>query len=114
MATLTGHVVLQPRAPLRLDAMIRVRLVDVSLADAPAMVLGEARIAAQGQPVPVPWRLQYDPRRIDANHRYALRAEIRDAQGILLWQTTTSHPVLTGGAPSDQVEVTVEPVTRPH
>lgn len=111
-AVLSGAVTYRERMPLRLDAVIKVRLEDVSLADAPAMILAEQEIPARGLSVPVPFRLEYDPARIDERYRYAVRAEIRGAGNELLWTTTTSHPVLTRGAPRDGVEVVVERVAR--
>jgi putative lipoprotein len=114
MAVMEGVVVLEPRAPLRRDATITVRLVDVSRADAPAMLLAQQQIAAKGQPVPVPFRLEYDPEKVSERNRYALRAEIRDAGGTVLWTSTTHHPVLGADAPAGPIEVRVEPLTRPH
>jgi putative lipoprotein len=114
MATLNGQVVLQPRGALQLDASVRVRLEDVSRADAPAMIIAETTFPAKGHSSPIPFALEYDPTRIDERYRYAVRAEIRDARKRLLWVTTTHHGALTQGAPSDGIQVTVEPVTRPH
>lgn len=113
-ATLSGQVVLQPRGPLRFDETVRVRLDDVSRADAPAMVIAETTFPAKGHTSPIPFSLDYDPARIDERFEYAVRAEIRDAGNRLTWVTTTRHPALTRGAPADGVTVTVEPVTRPH
>lgn len=111
-ATLSGTVTYRERIPLRLDAVIRVRLEDVSLADAPALVLAETEFPAKGLSVPVPFELQYDPKRIDLRNRYAVRAEIRGGGNELLWTTTTMHPVLTADAPADGVEIQVEQVRR--
>ncbi|NIV19824.1 MAG: hypothetical protein GWN54_04115 [Gammaproteobacteria bacterium] len=98
--------------PLRLDAVIKVRLLDVSLQDAPAMVLAEQEIPARGLAVPIAFALPYDPTTIDGRYSYAVRAEIRDGRNVLLWTTTTSHPVLTRGAPTDGVEIMLELVKR--
>jgi len=114
MTTLSGTVVLKPRGTLRLDATVRVRLEDVSRADAPAMIIAETSFPAKGHTSPIPFQLSYDPGRIDQRYRYAVRAEIRDPQNRLLWVTTTHHAALTQGAPDDNIEVAVEPVTRPH
>lgn len=113
-ATLTGQVVLEPRGPLRFDETVRVRLEDVSRADAPAMIIAETTFPAKGHTSPIPFSLTYDPDRIDERFEYAVRAEIRDAGNRLTWVTTARHPALTRGAPGDGVVVTVEPVTRPH
>ena len=70
-------------------------------------MLAEQTIRTDGRQVPIPFKLNYDPERIEPRHRYAVRAEIRDAHGDLLWITDTMSPVLTNGAPSDGVEVRV-------
>lgn len=107
MATLSGTVAYRERMALPINARINVRLLDVSRMDVPAVVLAEQNIDAQGQSVPVPYALEYDPARIQDNMSYAVRAEIRDAAGALLWTTDTVHPVLTRGAPSDGVDIRV-------
>ncbi len=106
-AILSGTVTYLPRIALPPDAVVQVRLEDVSLADAPAVTLAEQTIPTGGRQVPLPFELRYDPARVEPRHRYSLRAEIRDGGGILLWTTDTSHPVLSPGMPSDGVEIRV-------
>lgn len=106
-ATLTGTVTYLQRIALPPDAVVTVRLLDVSLADAPSVTLAEDVIQAEGQNVPIPYALTYDPGRVDARHRYVVRAEIRDGAGALRWTTDTAIPVLTHGAPTDEAEVRV-------
>ena len=112
MAELTGTVVYRERIALRMDAVITVRLSDVSLMDVPAVLIAEQQIEARGKSVPIPYSLSYDPERIVEGRVYAVRAEIRDGQGGLLWTSDTVIPVLTRGAPSDQVEIQVIQVNR--
>jgi len=106
-ATLTGTVSYLPRIALPPDAVVTVRLLDVSLADAPSVTLAEAVIPTDGRQVPISFALAYRADEIQPRHRYAVRAEIRGADGGLLWTTDTIHPVLTNGAPTDGVEVRV-------
>ena len=110
MAVMNGTVTYRERMALRLDSVVTVRLEDISLADAPALVLAETSLETRGQSIPIPWQLEYDPKRIRENMSYAVRAQIRDGQGALLWTSDTVHPVLTRGAPSDDVEILVVPV----
>ncbi len=107
MATLSGTVTYRERMALPINASVNVRLLDVSLMDVPARVLAEDNISAQGQSVPIPYRLEYDPMLIREGMSYAVRAEIRGAGGELMWTTDTVHPVLTRDAPSDGVEIRV-------
>ena len=106
-ATLTGTVTYLQRIALPPDAVVTVRLLDVSLADAPSVTLAEQTIPTEGRNVPIAYALTYDPGRIEPRHRYAVRAEIRDGAGALRWTTDTTVPVLTQGAPSDDVEIRV-------
>jgi putative lipoprotein len=110
LATLSGTVVYRERMALPINAVITVRLQDVSLQDVPAVLLAEETLSAQGRSVPIPWSLDYDPNRIQERLSYAVRAEIRSPEGELLWTTDTVHPVLTRGAPSDDVEILVRRV----
>ncbi len=112
-ATLSGTVTYLPRIALPPDAVVHVRLEDVSLADAPATTLAEQTIPTQGRQVPIPFTLEYDPGRLEPGHRYAVRAEIRSPGDGLLWTTDTLHPVLTAGAPLDRVEIRVVQTTAP-
>ena len=109
MASVTGNVVYRERMALTDDAVVTVQLQDVSLADAPAKVLGEQVIKGPGQ-VPIPYEVQYDEGEIDERHTYAIYARIDDGQGNLMFTTTQSYPVITHGNPTEDVEVLVERV----
>jgi uncharacterized lipoprotein YbaY len=106
---LTGTVSYRVRSALPDDAVVKVSLVDVSRADAPATVLAEQQIITGGQQVPIPFELKYDPAAIDQRYTYAVQARI-EIGGQLAFISTTIHPVLTRGNPVTDVEVIVEPV----
>jgi len=106
-ASLGGVVTYHQRVALPPDAEAQVQLIDASLADAPADVLAEQKIAPVGQ-VPIAFRLDYDPTRVDARRRYQLQARI-EAGGKLLFINTKAHPVRLDGAPAE-TEIVVEPV----
>ncbi len=106
-ATLRGTVLYRERMALPINASIDVRLLDVSLQDVPSKVLAQQTIEAAGQSVPIPFELVYDPSQVRDGLSYAVRAEIRSADGSLLWTTDTVHPVLTRGAPDNDVEIRV-------
>lgn len=93
----TGTVTYRERVALSPTAVVQVRFVDVSRADAPAVVLAEQVIRAEGRQVPIPFELEYDPTRIEANHAYAVQARIEDG-GTLLFVSDQRHPVVTRGA----------------
>ena len=104
-ATLTGTVTYRPRIALPPNAVLSVKLLDVSRADAPSVTLAETRVGTDGAQVPPPFSLDYDSGDIQPRMRYVVRAEIFDADGVLMWTTDTAYPVLTQGAPDDGVEV---------
>jgi uncharacterized lipoprotein YbaY/uncharacterized membrane protein/heat shock protein HslJ/membrane-bound inhibitor of C-type lysozyme len=106
----SGAVVYRERMALPPNATVTVRLQDVSQADAPAELLAEQTIAPSGRQVPIPFELRYSSGRIDPRHHYAVRAEIRDADGTLLFATTEHHAVITAGAPTEGVDVLVQRV----
>ena len=97
-AQVTGSVAYRERIMLVPTAVIRVQLVDVSRADAPAVVLGEQRIEASGKQVPFEFSIAYDPADIDERMTYAVQARIEDG-GRLLFINDQSYPVITRGAP---------------
>jgi putative lipoprotein len=98
-AAVSGTVTYRQRIALPPGAVVTVQLADVSLADAPATVLGEQRIEANGRQVPFPFTIPYDPANIVASHTYAVQARIEDG-GRLLFITDQRYAVLTRGAPA--------------
>ena len=81
-------------------AVMKVQLVDVSRADAPAIVLGEQLIEAGGRRVPFAFKIPYDPARIDQRYTYAVQARIEDG-GRLLFINGQRYAVITRGAPTE-------------
>lgn len=94
-ASLRGSVSYRERIALPPGATVIVRLIDVSLADAPSQTIAETTIRPRGQ-VPVPFVLRYDDRDIRGRRSYALSAEIREGDR-LLFTTTRRYSVLAGG-----------------
>ncbi|MFN4297002.1 MAG: YbaY family lipoprotein [Brevundimonas sp.] len=98
-AEVTGTAAYRERILLPPGHVLTVRLEDVSLADAPSRTLAEQVTPLEGRGPPYAFSLAYDPADIRANHSYAVRAEIRDADGRLRFTTDTRHSVITAGAP---------------
>ena len=80
-------------------AVVEVRLQDTSIADAPAVTLGE-QVIPDARSLPVAFRIPYDPADIDERFEYSLQASVT-LDGRLLYINDTVHLVLTGGAPDD-------------
>lgn len=79
--------------------VVEVRLQDTSIADAPAVTLGE-QVIPDARYLPVAFRIPYDPSDIDERFEYSLQASVT-LDGRLLYINDTVHLVLTGGAPED-------------
>lgn len=107
-AAVTGMVTYRQRMALPAEAQLTVRLVDVSRADAPAEVLAEQKMLADGQQVPFALELPYEPGLIEENRTYAVQARI-EVDGALWFITTTQVPVITRGNPTE-VELVLERV----
>jgi uncharacterized lipoprotein YbaY/heat shock protein HslJ len=90
-SAITGTATWRERMVLPSSAVFEATIEDISRADAPATVLGHARIENPGSP-PIRFRVEYDPAAIDARHRYALRAKVT-VDGRLLLTTDTVQPV---------------------
>ena len=107
--SVTGTVTYLQRIALPPDAVVTVRIEDVSKADALAEVIGEQVIQTKGAQVPIPFSVAYDPDKIIDNHTYSLRVRIEDGTGKLLFINDTSIPVITNGNPTQDIEVIVVP-----
>ncbi len=94
----TGSVTYRERIALPPTAVVHVKLVDVSRADAPAVLIAEQVIRPEGRQVPFEFALAYDESRILPAHTYAVQVRIEDG-GTLLSISDTMHPVITRGAP---------------
>ncbi len=94
--TLQGSAAYRERIALPPDAVFEAVLQDISRADAPAEVLGRAKIDPAGQP-PFRFEIAYDDAAVQPRRRYAVRATVMH-QGRLLFTTDRAYPVLAGGA----------------
>jgi putative lipoprotein len=88
---LRGEVVYRERIALPPNAVLSVQLADVSLADAPATILGEQLIDPAGQ-VPIPFEIRFDPGVVEAKMSYAVLARIT-VDGKLWFVTDERHQV---------------------
>jgi len=70
-----GEVVYRERIALPPNAVLSVQLADVSLADAPAAIIGKQKVKPAGQ-VPISFEIKFDPSVIKSQMTYALQARI--------------------------------------
>ncbi|HGA2320529.1 TPA: YbaY family lipoprotein [Pseudomonas putida] len=72
-------------------SQVQLSLLDVSLADAQAITIADARIRCGGS-LPISMRLNFDSCRIDECHSYALSVRI-EKDGKLVYINTSRHPI---------------------
>jgi len=106
--SVTGTVTYLQRRALPPNAVVEVKLLDVSRADAPSLTISEQMIRTGGKQVPFAFELQYDPTQIKERGRYVIRARILVGRN-LLFTNTDAYPVLTGGY-GNSVNIIVKPV----
>ncbi|WP_339485611.1 YbaY family lipoprotein [Pseudomonas sp. RL_5y_Pfl2_70] len=103
---LDGEVFYLQRIALPPSATLSVSLQDVSLADAPAVVLDEQKGPVRGQ-VPLPFHLSYDPAQVKPGHRYSVSARI-EVNGELMFITTENHAVQLDGKDPQPLKIRVD------
>ncbi len=105
----TGTVTYSPRTALPQNAILTVKLVDISNQNAPARLIAEQKINLAGQiPFPFQFQLRFKETDIIFRNIYAVEAEISSGATILYKNDVTKR-VLTQGNPNS-VEITVVPV----
>ena len=106
--TVSGSVAYRQRIAMPPEAVLTVRVEEVSRADAPAVLLAETREPFGERQVPIPFSLQVFSASIDPRFSYVVRASI-SINDELRFTTTRSYPVLTRGA-SNKVDLLLEMV----
>ncbi|MBN4064409.1 YbaY family lipoprotein [Dehalococcoides mccartyi] len=98
-SSVVGTITYAQEVALNPDAVVTVKLLDVSRADAPSITLGEQIIENPGQ-APVSFKIDYNEDDIDSRFSYSVRAEIRE-DGRLLFTIASSYPVITRDNPTE-------------
>jgi putative lipoprotein len=106
-AALTGVIAHTHRITLPAGYVTTIRIEDTTKADAPGKKVTEEVIKNQGEELPIPFAIIYDPGKINPDHTYTIRVQIEDDTGNLLYTNVTSIPVITHGNPTRNVKVTV-------
>ena len=94
-----GTATYRERIAMPPNAVFEATLEDVSLADAPAVIMGRVRIESPGNP-PIHFEIPYDADRIETNRSYSVRGRVT-VDDRLMFITDQMYPVLTRGADTD-------------
>ena len=105
----TGTVTYLQRIALRRNALVEVKLLDVSRADVPAVTVAKQTIKPAGRQVPIAFDVVYDAERIKPRGRYTIQVQIFEGKQ-LRFRNLTAYPVITGGH-ANEVNVVVKPVS---
>ena len=105
----SGSILYRERIALGPDAVVEIKLVNVSLANAPSKTIAEITIADVGQ-VPILFEIEYDPEAIDERFTYAVQAKIYE-RGELRFVTASHYPVLTRDSASHDLDIVLQMVT---
>jgi putative lipoprotein len=109
-ASVTGTVTYLQRSALAPGSVVTVQIQDVSRQDVAAEIIGEQVITTTGEQVPIAFSVPYKSADIVEGNRYAVRATITDPAGTLIFTSDTVVPVITSGAPTENVAIVVVPV----
>ena len=105
---ITGSIAYLARTPLPPDAVLVIRILDSSRADAPARTLAEQRIELAGHQAPIPFHMLVDRDLLRKNARITVAARIQRGS-TLLFINDTSYPALADGKPR-HVEIVLKQV----
>jgi putative lipoprotein len=106
-AALTGVIAHTHRMSIPAGYVTTIRIEDTTNADKPGKKLAEEVIKNQGEVLPIPFAIVYDPSKIKPDHTYAVMVEIDDDAGNLLYTNVTAVLVITHGNPTRNVKVIV-------
>ncbi len=104
MASVKGTIAYRERIALPADAVVTVKLQDVSLQDVAAKVISEQTFTTDGAQVPFDFELSYDTQEINPKHTYSVSARI-EVEGKLRFISDTSYPVITDANSTEQVNL---------
>ncbi len=104
--TVSGTITYRERMALPNDAVVKVAIEDVTVADAPGRLVASITFGTQGRQVPIPYSLTLnDAKVLDPKHQYALRVRIESSGGELLFINDTRSGVITNGVFEQDVVV---------
>jgi putative lipoprotein len=106
----SGTIEFKGEAQFAANTVARVTLQDVSLADAPAKMVGE-QVIKDLKKFPIPFEVEYDPAAIENGNTYAVQVRI-ETKDRLDYVNDTRVEVISSGKPSKDVKVPVIRIKR--
>ncbi|MFJ4064845.1 YbaY family lipoprotein [Pseudomonas sp. NPDC089996] len=110
MKAIEVEIVSSGESALPAPALVKLSLLDESLADAPSISLAELQLRCGGT-MPIQLQLNFDVSQIDPNRSYGLAVRI-EKDGKLLYINTSSHPIKPDAVTGKQ-QVVVDKIEVP-
>jgi putative lipoprotein len=106
--SVSGTVTYRQRIALPPNALVQVKLQEISKQGTLPVVIGEQIIPTQGRQVPFPFEVNYNQNTINPSYTYTVEARII-VDNRLSFINPTPYPVITGGNPN-RVEIVLNQV----
>jgi putative lipoprotein len=107
-SSVSGTVTYRQRIALPPNALLQVKLQEVSKQGVPPVVIGEQIIPTQGRQVPFPFEINYNQNTINPSYTYTVEARIF-VDNRLRFINPTPYPVITNKNPN-RVEIVLNQV----
>ncbi len=104
---LTGLIDHPHQMTLADGTIVVVRIEDTTKTGAPGKKIAEEVIKSQGDIIPMPFAVVYDPGKINENHTYSISVKIKDSDGNTVYTNESNVPVITKGNPTRDIDVLV-------
>jgi len=107
-AAITGIIDHPHRMSLPDGTLIIVRIDDTTRAGAEGKKIAEAVMKSEGDALPMPFAVVYDPGKINPNHDYSVTIRVEDPGGAFLYTNVKKVNVITKGNAIQGIDVVVE------
>jgi putative lipoprotein len=106
-AAITGVIAHNHSMEIPAGYTVTVQIEDVTKADSPAKSIAQKVVESQGEVLPMPFEVVYDPKKIKPDHSYSVKVMIADDAGSVVYSSSIVVPVITRGYPTQHIEVDV-------
>jgi putative lipoprotein len=106
-AAITGVIAHNHSMEIPVGYTLTVEIEDTTKADSPAKSIAQKVVESQGDVLPMPFEVVYDPKKIKPDHSYSVKVMIADSAGEVVYSSSAVVPVITRGNPTQHIEVDV-------
>jgi putative lipoprotein len=106
-AAITGIIFHNHPMDVPVGCVITIQIEDITKASASGKIIAHTVIESQGEVLPMPFDVIYNPKEIRADHTYSVKVTIEDPTRTILYSNNSIVPVITNGNPTQNIEVYV-------